>query len=54
MTHIEEGEEKNIDDLRETIELSGGLKVLLDGQCRLVLSATGIDVQYLIDVEPNE
>lgn len=49
MSHVTDGEEKETDDLRICVNLSGGMSVLLDGECRLVFTQEGIDVQYLID-----
>ena len=39
--------EHDKDDLRIHIELSGGVKLLLDGQCRLIMKQEGIQIQFL-------
>jgi hypothetical protein len=46
--HTDEHVEK--DDLRVAINLSGGVQVLLDGECRLVLSAKGLTIELLMEV----
>ena len=41
-------------DLRVTIELSAGLHILLDGQCRIIMDKDNIHIQYLCEVNDEE
>ena len=51
MFHAEHGGKIETDDLRVCVEISSGIKILLDGICRLVMTEENVEVQYLVEVE---
>ncbi len=51
MEHSEIGDDVHTDDLRVTLVLAGGTKVLIDLECRLIVTHDGITVEGLRDAE---